>query len=220
MGQCGRRERVDEGRVGTRERDLEGVLVDDLGGRDARRDGREVGLVERTVEVLLEDLGVEGAAVVEGHAFAQRERVGEPVVADLPLGREVRLVGAVLRLRDEGVEDRAVDRVGVEARDALAVPHGRLGVREVGERAALDRRVGCRSDRRRRGAGSARRERERGGDRDHGGDYSEALHVRVLRSGVGLRRALGAGPGWGFVGRGFAFSAAVRGAARGRESPR
>ena len=70
-----------------------------------RGDGPDL-WVEHPVEGRLCVVGGEGGAVVELHAFAQREGDRLAVLADLPLGRQARLEVALVGRVDQGVVDQ------------------------------------------------------------------------------------------------------------------
>ncbi len=115
-----------------RPRDLHGDAVE-----RARGDGS--GHRQVLVERLLEDVGVQGGAVVEGDALAQRQRVPRVVVVHREGLGQVRLDAAVLDPDHEGVVDRAHHRVAGVGRLALAgQPAVGLGLQTDGDRAAVD----------------------------------------------------------------------------------
>jgi hypothetical protein len=115
------------------ELDLDRRVVHHLGGLVVghQRDGVGVVggvlLVGRTIERELDGVGVEGRAVVELHALAQLEGVGQAIVRHVPGLGQARLDGVVAGVL---VDQRVVDGIG----DDVAVgqdAHGRVERRRV-----------------------------------------------------------------------------------------
>ena len=126
-----------ERRVGSVERELDGVLVDRLGVLDGGEEEREregsgvvvgVVLVEHPVEVELDRLRVERRAVVEADAVSELEGVLGAVVADRPALRERRLdLQGPVSVANETVVDVHEDAEVVDRGDRVGIEGLRLG---------------------------------------------------------------------------------------------
>ena len=82
-------------------------------------------LVEHAVEVELHCLGIEGRAIVEGHAFAQVEDVLQPVIRDRPVGCQ------------RGLD---LERTGRVAHQSVIDVHGNAEVVRCGGHVRVQRR--------------------------------------------------------------------------------
>ncbi len=163
-----------ERRVGRVQGEDDGHVVGGLDALDRaeeeaqrERPGVVIGvvLVENAIEVELHRLGVQRAAVVEGHALAQLEGVDGAVVADLPAfgQRGLHLERAVL-VADQPVIDVHQDPEVVDRGDGVRVQRLRLGDladdQDAGWRLRVGGRKGCKRER----GGASKRGKPPAGD--------------------------------------------------------